>query len=143
MLRLLKAVMAGAAATKAMDQLMLKPKEELPPVDMPAFLGYSVFKDMPGPRRRAGLITHYLLGALIFPVAYLATFDKATSITPPLKGALWGTALWLVGQTLVVPSLGRAGYFLRKPTAILTYLFSHWIYGTVFGALLQRPQTRS
>jgi uncharacterized membrane protein YagU involved in acid resistance len=82
---------------------------------------------------------HYALGALVFPLAYEVVFRKMVpgTMPGPLKGALWGLALWSVAETVVMPILDKAQIFHRRDVAT-SYLIGHLVYGLVFGALARK-----
>jgi hypothetical protein len=80
-----------------------------------------------------GMAVHYLLGALVFPMAYNVLFKRFLVGAPKLKHIEWGVGLWGGGQYLVMPALKKYGYFKAAPDAKMTYLIGHLIYGFVFG----------
>lgn len=135
---MLKSMLAGAAATRVMTDVMDNaPKAGLAKVDMASILG-SLFNDGQSAEKgtdawRGGMVVHYLLGALIFPFAYHLIFKRLLFGGPKLKSLEWGVGLWGAGQYLVMPMLRKYGYFKQAPDAKLTYLIGHVVYGALFG----------
>jgi hypothetical protein len=136
---MLKSMLAGAAATRVMTDVMNNaPKAGLAQVDMASILG-SLFNGGRSAERgthqwRAGMAVHYLLGALVFPFAYNLLFKRLLFGGPKLKSLEWGVGLWGAGQYLIMPTLRKYGYFKQAPDAKLTYLIGHLVYGTLFGS---------
>jgi hypothetical protein len=135
---LVKMILSGAAATRAMtDAMNMAPKAGLAQVDIASILG-SLFNNGKSAEKgskewKMGMAVHYLLGALVFPMAYNVLFKRLLFGGPKLKHLEWGVGLWGGGQYLVMPALRKYGYFKAAPDAKLTYLIGHLVYGFVFG----------
>jgi hypothetical protein len=136
---MLKSMLAGAAATRVMTDVMNNaPKAGLAPVDIASILG-SLFNNGKSAEKgsdawRGGMALHYLLGALIFPFAYNLFFKRLLFGGPKLRSLEWGVGLWGTGQYFVMPVLRKYGYFQQAPDAKLTYLIGHIVYGALFGS---------
>ena len=58
----------------------------------------------------AGMMMHFVNGSVIFPAIYVYALYAYLPGNPALRGTIWGVALWLVAQTVVMPMMG-AGLF--------------------------------
>lgn len=114
----------------------------IPCVDVAGALGMmftpSIFPLYPHPSWMMGMLVHFFLGSLLFPLAYGLIFGGRIRLSPRACGIAWGLILFCVGQFIVMPCLGMAKFFVANPAAVLTYLLGHlaygWIFGTVAGA---------
>jgi uncharacterized membrane protein YagU involved in acid resistance len=101
-------------------------------MDIAAMLG-----SMLGGSWAAGLMMHFVNGALVFPAIYTyALYDRVPG-SSSLKGIVWGLALWLVAQGMVMPMMG-AGLFSSNAgglMAAMASLVGHVLYGSVLGVV--------
>jgi hypothetical protein len=138
-------ILAGAAATRAMTDVMnMAPRAGLAEVDVASILG-SLFNHGRSAERgtkqwQAGMALHYLLGALIFPAAYNLLFKRLLFGGPRMKSVEWGIGLWGAGQYAVMPALKKYGYFKAAPDAKVTYLIGHIVYGVLFSNALSKKK---
>lgn len=112
----------------------------LPSVDVAGALGMmltpSSFPLYPHPSWQAGMLVHFFLGSLLFPLGYgLLLGGRLKFERPSMCGLAWGLILYCAGQFIIMPLLGMTDYFLSHPYAIAMYLAGHIAYGLVFGAL--------
>lgn len=85
-----------------------------------------------------GLIWHFNIGAILFPNLYVLAGYPILPGKPLVKGALWGSFLWILSVTFGMPLMGYG--FLASKTAspllvCLALLGLHLLYGAVFGAI--------
>jgi uncharacterized protein DUF6789 len=101
-------------------------------MDIAALLG-----SMLGGSWTAGLVAHLMNGIVIFPLAFGYVVATRLPGPPVLRGALWGTLLWLIAQTMVMPMMG-AGLFSAAAggmVAAVASLAGHLVYGSILGVV--------
>ena len=137
-LALARAVLGGLAGTLAMTAMMylVAPMMGLH-MDIAAMLG-----SMLGGSWVAGMMMHIVNGAVIFPAIYaLALYDRLSG-SPAMRGTVWGVALWLVAQVMVVPMMG-GGLFssaMGGMMAAVGSLVGHLLYGSLLGVVAGAPE---
>ena len=128
-----RVVFGGLIGTLAMTALMYVGAPMMGVrMDIAAMLG-----SMLGGSWAAGLAMHLVSGAAVFPLAFGYALAARLPGPPVLRGALWGTALWLIAQTMVMPMIG-AGLFSAAAggmVAAVASLVGHLVYGTILGAV--------
>ena len=85
----------------------------------------------------AGLAMHIVKGTVVFPLVYGYLLVSRLPGPPVLRGALWGTALWLIAQAMVMPMMG-AGLFSAAAggmVAAVGSLVGHLLYGAILGTV--------
>lgn len=90
----------------------------------------------------AGMLIHFVDGALIFPLVYREVYRVLPGASW-VRGALWGTLLWLLAETVVMPVMG-AGLFHASAGGALAAaasLLGHLLYGATLGAVANGPAT--
>lgn len=135
-----RAVLGGLAGTAAMTAMMygVGPMMGVR-MDIAAMLG-----SMLGGSWAAGMMMHFVNGALIFPATYTYVLYERLPGTPVVRGAAWGVALWLLAQIVVMPMMG-AGLFSSAAggvMAVMASLVGHLIYGSLLGAVAGAPESR-
>ena len=98
----LKAVLAGFVGTLAMTAMMyfVAPMMGLT-MDIAAMLG-----SLMGGNWTAGMMLHFINGSIIFPAIYAYVLYDRLPGSPVARGTLWGIALWLLAQVVVMPMMG-------------------------------------
>lgn len=131
--RLTQAVIGGLAGTILLTLVMyyVAPLLMSVPMDLASMLG-----DMMGRGSRAGLLVHFLLGGVVFPAVFVfLLWDKLPGVDW-MKGLVFGVALYLILQAVVMP-IGGAGIFSanhpEQMMALVGSLTGHAIYGIVLG----------
>ncbi len=84
-----------------------------------------------------GMTIHVMLGILFFPLLYALLAYRLLPGSPWVKGLLFGTLLWLLALTIIMPVVG-AGFFMSEIGGLkpaLVALLSHWVYGVLIGAV--------
>ena len=135
-----RAMMGGLVGTMAMTSVMyfVAPMMGLR-MDIAAMLG-----SMLGGNWAAGLMMHFLNGAVIFPALYVYVLYARLPGSGALKGSVWGLALWLVAQVVVMPMMG-AGLFssaMGGTMAAMGSLAGHILYGSLLGVIASAQQPR-
>jgi uncharacterized protein DUF6789 len=135
-----RAVVGGFVGTVVMTAMMymVAPMMGLP-MDIAAMLG-----SMLGGSWIAGMMMHFINGAVIFPALYVFALYAHLPGSPAVRGTVWGVALWLVAQTVVMPMMG-AGLFssaMGGVMAAMGSLIGHVLYGSLLGVIASAPQAR-
>lgn len=133
-----RAVLGGLAGTAAMTAMMylVAPMMGLH-MDIAAMLG-SVL----GGSWAAGMMMHVVNGSLIFPAIYAYVLYGRLPGSPAIKGTVWGVALWLLAQVIVMPMMG-GGLFssnMGGVTAAMGSLVGHVVYGSLLGTIASAPE---
>ena len=135
-----RAVIGGFVGTAAMTAMMylVAPMMGLR-MDIAAMLG-----SMLGGIWAAGMVMHVVNGTFIFPAIYAyALYDRVPG-SPTIKGTVWGVALWLMAQVIVMPMMG-AGLFSSNMGGLMAAMGSlagHVLYGSLLGVIASAPETR-
>jgi uncharacterized membrane protein YagU involved in acid resistance len=135
-----RAVLGGLTGTAAMTAVMylVAPMMGLH-MDIAAMLG-SVL----GGSWTAGMMMHVVNGSLIFPAIYAYGLYDRLPGSPAIKGTVWGVALWLMLQVIVMPMMG-GGLFSSNMgglMAALGALVGHVLYGSLLGVIASAPESR-
>lgn len=135
-----RAALGGLVGTLAMTAMMyvVAPMMGLR-MDIAAMLG-----SMLGGSWTAGLTMHFMNGSVIFPAIYVYALYAHLPGSPAVRGTVWGAALWLVAQTVVMPVMG-AGLFstaLGGVMAAMGSLIGHVLYGNLLGVIASAPEVR-
>jgi uncharacterized membrane protein YagU involved in acid resistance len=128
-----RAIAGGFAGTLALTMIMYvaAPMMGLH-MDIAAMLG-SVL----GGSWTAGLVMHFVNGSLIFPAIFTFVLFNRLPGSSTAKGTLWGIALWLMAQAIVMPMMG-AGLFSSHVGGMMAAagsLVGHLLYGSLLGAI--------
>jgi hypothetical protein len=93
---------------------------------------------MLGGSHTLGVIAHFVIGTIAFPIAYL--LFGADNLPGPgwLRGALFLIPVYLVAMIVVMPILGQGLFFGGGPKAIVA-LAGHLVFGLVMGAIIGKP----
>ena len=132
---LARAVLGGFVGTAAMTAMMylVAPMMGLH-MDISAMLGGSW---------AAGLMMHVVNGTLIFPAIYAFALCDRVPGSPAIKGTVWGVALWLMAQIIVMPMMG-AGLFSSHMGGLMAAkvsLIGHILYGSLLGVIASAPES--
>jgi hypothetical protein len=135
-----RAVLGGLAGTAAMTAMMylVAPMMGLH-IHIAAMLGSTL-----GGSWAAGMMMHIVNGALIFPTIYDYTLYERLPGSPAMKGTMWGVALWLMAQIVVMPMMG-GGLFSSNMGGLMAAMGSlvgHVLYGSVLGIIASVPERR-
>lgn len=129
-----KAILGGFVGTVLITLMMyyVAPMMTGQRMDIAAMLG-----SMMGNNWALGMTAHFLNGTIVFPVIFVFVLYKVLPGSPWLKGTLWGIALWLVAQVVVMPMMG-GGLFsanMGGMKAVIGSLMGHIVYGATLGAI--------
>ena len=137
-----RAMAGGFVGTLVMTLMMyyVSPMMMGMKMDIAAMLG-----SMLGGSWTAGMMMHFVNGSVIFPAIYTYLLDERLPGSPALRGAVWGTILWLLAQTVVMPMMG-GGLFSSQMggmMAAMGSLVGHLIYGGLLGTIASGSSLRS
>lgn len=135
-----RAALGGFTGTLAMTAMMyfIAPMMGLH-MDIAAMLG-----SMLGGSWTAGMMMHFVNGLVIFPAIYVYALYAHLPGSPAIRGAIWGIALWVIAQTVVMPMMG-AGLFssaMGGMMAAIGSLIGHLLYGSLLGVIASAPEPR-
>ena len=131
--RLMQAIIGGLAGTIVMTLMMyfVAPMMMGGPMDIAAMLG-----DMMGMSDTVGMIVHFILGAVAFPAVFALVLWGKLPGDPWMKGLVFGLALYVISQVVVMPMAGAGMFSANHPDqmmALLGGLVGHALYGLVLG----------
>ena len=124
-----RSILGGFVGTVAITMMMylVAPMMLGHPMDIAKMLG-----SMLGDNWWAGMVMHFALGALAFPLIYAFLLYGVLPGSPAVKGITWGVVLWLLAQVVVMPMMG-AGFFSGSVMAAMGSLIGHIAYGWLLG----------
>lgn len=98
-----RAIAGGVVGTALITAMMywVAPLMMGQPMDVAAMLA-----GMTGVSWGVGMAIHWILGSLVFTVAYAAFVFGVLPGDPWLRGALFGIVLWLLAEIVVTPMAG-------------------------------------
>ncbi len=137
---LARASLGGFIGTVAMTAMMylVAPMMGLR-MDIAAMLG-----TMLGGSWAAGMMMHFVNGTVIFPAIYAYALYGRLPGSAVIQGTIWGVALWLTAQVIVMPMMG-GGLFssaMGGTMAVMGSLVGHLLYGSLLGAIASAPEPR-
>ena len=136
-----RATAAGAIATGVMTSLwLIEPSVGLPKIAvgqlLSTMMSVSVAHWNAGPA--GGWLVHLGIGILLAWI-YAFVFVGRLPGPPVLRGAAYGTAVFVVAQMVFMPYVG-AGFFSRGDVElVLGSLLGHLVYGVVLGWIYGLP----
>lgn len=129
-LRVGRAIAAGAVGTAAMTMLMLgAPLMGMPKMSIGEMLG-SFLHIGAAP----GWAMHVVIG-LVLALIYAGWFATRRPGGPVLKGAIYGSGVFLVAQLIVTPMMGGGVFSRGNMPIIVGSLMGHFVYGALVGAV--------
>ena len=136
-----RAVLAGAIGTGVLTALWLvEPSVGLPSIAVGQILSSAMSVSVAWIHVgvEGGWLMHLVAGVLL-AMLYASEFDHRLPGPPAVRGALYGTLVFVVAQVVFMPLVG-AGLFSRGDAALLAgSLFGHLAYGAVTGWIYALP----
>ena len=136
-----RAVLAGAIGTGVLTALWLvEPSVGLPSIAVGQILSSAMSVSVAWLRVGAagGWLMHLAAGILL-AMLYASELDHRLPGPPAVRGALYGTLVFVVAQLVFMPLVG-AGLFSRGDPALLAgSLLGHLAYGAVVGWIYALP----
>lgn len=103
------------------------------PMDVAALIA-----PMLGDSHTTGVIAHFVIGVVVFPLLYLLLGVQRLSGPGWLRGALFLIPLYLIAMMVMMPLLGY-GLFFDSPPKAMVALMGHVAFGLCMGAIIGRP----
>jgi hypothetical protein len=103
------------------------------PMDVAALMA-----PMLGGSHTVGVIAHFVVGTVIFPIAYLVLGIRRLPGPAWLRGALFMLPMYLVAMVVMMPILGQ-GFFFGRPPKAMVALMGHVALGLAMGAIIGKP----
>ena len=130
----MKAILGGVVGTVVLTTMTLKVAPMIlgRPMDIPRMMSAMV-----GGPPVLGWLVHIILGVVVFPLVYAFVAYSFLPGPPSLRGVLWGVALWMVVEVIVMPMAGN-GFFSSTQgggKAVMVALMGHVVYGLLLGAI--------
>jgi uncharacterized membrane protein YagU involved in acid resistance len=129
----MRAVTAGLVGTGVMTAFGLW---AAPMMGIPRMNPAAMLAGVMGGRATLGWIGHFMIGVAL-AVGYALVAPRLPG-APPLRGALYGIAPWLVDQLIVIPMMGMP-VFRGSAIMALGSLIAHLVYGATVGAVYGDP----
>lgn len=127
-----RAIAGGVVGTALITAMMywVAPLMMGEPMDVAAMLS-----GMAGTSWSVGMAIHWILGVLVFPIAYALVVYGLLPGDPWLKGAIFGLILWLLAEVVVTPMAGGGVFHGGNMMAVMGGLMGHLVYGIALGAI--------
>lgn len=137
-----RTILAGFVATVVLTGIMywVAPLMMGQPMDVAGMLSGLI-----GVSWGAGMILHFTLGTLVFPLTYALVLYPVLPGGPWLKGVWLGLGLWLVAEAVVVPMAGGGFFHARMGGAMAAFggLLGHLVYGALVGGIAGAARRRA
>jgi hypothetical protein len=104
------------------------------PMDVAALMA-----PMLGDSHTTGIIAHFVIGAVVFPLLYLLLAIQRLPGPAWLRGVLFLIPLYLIAMMVMMPLLGY-GIFFDNPPKAMVALMGHVAFGLCMGAIIGRPK---
>ena len=129
-----RAILGGLVGTIVFTLLMkfLAPMMIGHPMDIAAVLG--TFTGLGAP---AGLVIHFLLGAIGFAIGFLIVGPYLPGPTW-LRGVTFMAGVWFLAGLIAMPILG-VGWFFGGPKEAMAALIGHVVFGVILGLFARLP----
>lgn len=139
-MNIFKAILAGFAGTVVLSVLMLLKGVMglMPQLDI-----IKMLAAMMGSGLAMGWIAHFMIGAVVWGIAYALLYRVLPSGTPWVKGVIFGIGAWFMMMIVVMPMAGAGIFGLNfGMVAPVMTLVLHIIYGATLGGVYGRPATQ-
>lgn len=107
------------------------------PMDIAAILAH-----MMGGSYTLGVMAHFMIGTVVFPIAYLILGLNNLRGSGALRGAIFLFFIYLVAMIVVMPMMGLGMFFDSLPKAMVA-LMGHLVFGLTMGAIIGKPNKSS
>ncbi len=137
-----RAVLGGFVGTLVMTALLyLAPLAGGPRMDIAAMLGSLFGHGSPAMMTGwwwAGMAWHFVNGTIVFSLIYSYFVYGILPGENWLRGMIWGLALWIAMEIVVMPLMGSgvfSDHAIHAGIRVAGSLIVHAIYGTFLGAI--------
>ncbi len=131
----MRAVAAGLAGTLVMTAVgvWIAPAMGIPRMNPAEMLASKM-----GGVAILGWLGHFMIGTIL-ALIYAAFFVSRLPGPPPVRGAIFSLAPWLMAQVVVIPMMGMPLFSGSMPMAMGS-LIGHLVFGAVVGAIVGDPR---
>ncbi|PSU58840.1 DUF6789 family protein [Photobacterium phosphoreum] len=110
----------------------------------PHLIGHSmdvaaIIAHMLGTSESIGLMMHFMVGTIVFPIGYLLMGYSRLPGSGWLRGLLFLIPIYLIAMTVVIPMAGKGLFFHSMPMSMVA-LMGHMVYGIILGAIVGTPK---
>ncbi|MCD9472894.1 DUF6789 family protein [Photobacterium phosphoreum] len=110
----------------------------------PHLIGHSmdvaaIIAHMLGTSESIGLMMHFMVGTIVFPIGYLLIGYSRLPGSGWLRGLLFLIPIYLIAMTVVIPMAGKGLFFHSMPMSMVA-LMGHMVYGIILGAIVGTPK---
>ncbi|WP_279142897.1 DUF6789 family protein [Photobacterium phosphoreum] len=110
----------------------------------PHLIGHSmdvaaIIAHMLGTSESIGLMMHFMVGTIVFPIGYLLIGYSRLPGSGWLRGLLFLIPIYLIAMTVVIPMAGKGLFFHSMPMSMVA-LMGHMVYGIILGAIIGTPK---
>ncbi len=132
-----KVLIAGFVATIVITLMMYfgAPMMTGKPMDIAGELARMI-----GMPWMVGMAIHFVLGTVVFSLAYARVAVRFLPGGAAVRGLLWGLLLWLVAMLMMSPMMGK-GLFMGGMQAAAASLVGHLAFGLTLGLIVGWPKS--
>lgn len=110
----------------------------------PHLIGHSmdvaaIIAHMLGTSESIGLMMHFMVGTIVFPIGYLLIGYSRLPGSGWLRGLLFLIPIYLIAMTVVIPMAGKGLFFHSMPMSMVA-LMGHMVYGIILGLVVGTPK---
>ena len=110
----------------------------------PHLIGHSmnvaaIIANMLGTSDSVGLMMHFMVGSIIFPIGYLLVGYKYLPGPGWLRGIIFLILIYLIAMTVVMPMAGKGVFFNSVPMSMVA-LMGHMVFGLILGLVVGTPK---
>ena len=110
----------------------------------PHLIGHSmnvaaIIAHMLGTTDSVGLMMHFMVGSIIFPIGYLLIGYKYIPGPGWLRGIIFLIPIYLIAMTVVMPMAGKGMFFNSVPMSMVAFM-GHMVFGFILGLVVGTPK---
>lgn len=110
----------------------------------PHLIGHSmnvaaIIANMLGTSDSVGLMMHFMVGSIIFPIGYLLVGYKYLPGPGWLRGIIFLIPIYLIAMTVVMPMAGKGVFFNSVPMSMVAFM-GHMVFGLILGLVVGTPK---
>ena len=110
----------------------------------PHLIGHSmnvaaIIAHMLGTSDTVGLMMHFMVGTIVFPIAYLLIGYSRLPGSGWLRGLVFLIPIYLGAMIVVMPMAGKGIFFHSMPMSMVA-LMGHMVYGIILGLVVGTPK---
>ena len=98
----------------------------------------AIIAHMLGTSESIGLMMHFMVGTIVFPIGYLLIGYSRLPGSGWLRGLLFLIPIYLIAMIVVMPMAGKGIFFHSMPMSMVA-LMGHMVYGIILGIIVGTP----